>query len=413
MSKPINAAHARRSRSSQQRHELTFGIEEEFFLVDPGTRNLALDVPANFMRSCRIELGADRVGEELLRPQIEIATPVLHGASEARDSLLQLRRRLSDVASRHDLALVAAGTHPFAAWEDQKATDKARYARLIDEYQIVGRRNLLCGLHVHVGVPPGYDRVELMNRLMPWVPMLLALSTSSPFWNGRRTGLLSYRQAAYDEWPRSGIPDSFANEGEYDAFVRLLAGCGALDDGSYLWWAVRPSARFPTLELRIADACTRVDDSLAIAAAFRCLVRAHLRQPMLGAGRSSISRRVIEENRWRAKRYGTGAEFIDESTGTACGFVAALEEMLALVAPDAHALDCEADLAHLRSIVRRGTSAHAQLAVYRAERNRCRTREEALAAVVDWLVRATAVPEPAATTFIPQADQVAADVATA
>ncbi len=412
MSKPIPTAQARPSRRSKQRHELSFGIEEEFFLVDPATRNLAVDVPAHFMRSCRRELG-DRVGEELLRPQIEIATPVLHSAPEARESLQHLRRHLAEIASRFGLALVAAGTHPFGAWEDQKHTDKARYTRLIDDFQIVGRRNLFCGLHVHVGVPEGYDRVVVMNRLMPWVPMLLALSTSSPFWNGRRTGLLSYRQAAYDEWPRSGIPDSFANEGEYDAFVRLLAGCGALGDGSDLWWAVRPSARFPTLELRIADACTRVDDALAIAAAFRCLVRAHLRQPMLGASRSSISRRVIEENRWRAKRYGTGAEFIDEASGTACGFVSALEEMLELVAPDARALDCEADLAHLRTIVRRGTSAHAQLSVYRAERNRCRAREEALSSVVDWLARTTAAREPAATTLATDAAQVTGNVAMA
>lgn len=412
MSKPNHAAQARVARGAQARHELTYGIEEEFFLVDPETRDLAPDVPANFMRRCRLELG-DRVGEELLRPQIELATPVLHSASEARESLLHLRQRLMDNAARFGLVPVAAGTHPFGAWEDQKHTDKPRYARLIDDFQIVGRRNLFCGLHVHVGVPEGHDRVEVMNRLMPWIPMLLALSTSSPFWNGRRTGLLSYRQAAYDEWPRSGIPDSFANEGEYDAFVRLLASCGAIDDGSYLWWAVRPSARFPTLELRIADACTRVDDSLAIAAAFRCLVRAHLRQPMLGAGRSSISRRVIEENRWRAKRYGTGAEFIDEAAGTACGFVTALEDMLALVAPDALALDCQAELAHLRTIVRRGTSAHAQLALYRAERNRCRTREEALSSVVDWLARTTRTLEPASTTPATDAAQAAGELAIA
>ena len=400
------------SRASRQRHELSFGIEEEFFLVDPATRNLASDIPANFMRRCRLALG-DRVGEELLRPQIEIATPVLRNGPEARESLLQLRRQLSEIAASFGLALVAAGTHPLGAWNDQRHTDKARYVRLMDDFQIVGRRNLFSGLHVHVGVPEGYDRVDVMNRLMPWVPMFLALSTSSPFWNGRRTGLLSYRQAGYDEWPRSGIPDSFANEGEYDAFVRLLASCSALEDGSQLWWAVRPSARFPTLELRIADACTRVEDSLAIAAAFRCLVRAHLREPALGAGRSAISRRVVEENRWRAKRYGTGAEFIDESSGTASGFVRTLEDMLELVAPDARALDCEADVAHLRSIVRRGTSAHAQLSVYRAERSRCRTREEALTGVVDWLVRTTAAEEPASTSAIAEPAHDPGDVAMA
>jgi glutamate---cysteine ligase / carboxylate-amine ligase len=388
----------------QPHHDLSYGIEEEFFLVDPNTRNLAVDVPAAFMRNCRVELG-ERVGEEMLRPQIEIATPVLHSAGDARESLVHLRTKLAEVSSRFGLSLVAAGTHPFCTWENQKHTDKARYARLMDDFQIVGRRNVFCGLHVHVGIPQGFDRVDVMNRLMPWVPMLLALSTSSPFWNGRRTGLLSYRQAAYDERPRSGIPDSFANEAEYDAFVRLLASCGALDDGSSLWWAVRPSARFPTLELRVADACSHVDDSLAIAAVFRCLVRAHLRQPLLGAGRSSISRRVIEENRWRAKRYGTGAEFIDEASGTADGFVSVLEEMLSLISPDVEAMGCRAEVEHVRTIVRRGTSAHSQLGIYRTARNRCGTREEALSKVVDWLASATidvqtAAPKPRVATHV-------------
>lgn len=368
--------------------DLSYGIEEEFFVVDRATGDLAGNVPASFVRACRLALGA-RVGDELLQSQIEISTPILHDATQAHESLRVLRDEVAHIAGRYDLGLVAAGTHPFGAWEDQRPTDKDRYARLIDDFQIVGRRNLFCGLHVHVGIPEGHDRVVLMNRLMPWVPMFLALSTSSPFWNGRRTGLLSYRQAAYDEWPRSGIPDAFTNEREYDAFVRLLASCGALRDGSYLWWAVRPSARFPTLELRIADACTRIEDSLAISAAFRCLVRTHLRQPRLGTESSPISRRVIEENRWRAKRYGTDAEIIDEAAGAARGFLEALEAMLALIAPDARALGCEKEIAHLRSIVRKGTSAHQQLAVYRSERNRCRTREQALGGVVDWLIGTT------------------------
>jgi carboxylate-amine ligase len=394
--------------SRPNRFDLTYGIEEEFFLVDRATRDLAADVPAGFLRACRLALG-ERVGEELLQPQVEIATPILHDATQARESLGLLRDEVAAIAARYDLGLVAAGTHPLGAWEDQRTTDKDRYARLIDDFQIVGRRNLFCGLHVHVGVPEGHDRVVLMNRLMPWVPMFLALSTSSPFWNGKPTGLLSYRQAAYDEWPRSGIPDAFTGEREYADFVRLLASCGALRDGSYLWWSVRPSARFPTLELRIADACTRIEDSLAIAAAFRCLVRAHLRQPALGAGASPISRRVIEENRWRAKRYGTDAEIIDESMGSARGFLDALDAMLALIAPDAQALGCEREIAHLRSIVRNGTSAHRQLAVYRGERNRCRSRDQALGGVVDWLIGTTASSEDDRPAVLPGPDQPVGD----
>ena len=389
---------------AHQRFDLTFGVEEEFFLVDPETRNLATQVPAPFLRACRTVMG-DRVAEELLRPQIEIATPVLHRSEQARERLLHLRARLVSTASRFDLALVAAGTHPLAAWEDQSHTNTPRYANLIDDFQIVGRRNLFCGLHVHVSVPPGHDRVSLMNRMMRWVPMFLALSTSSPYWHSRSTGLMSYRQAAYDEWPRSGIPDAFASEAEYEGFVRLLASCGALHDGSYLWWANRPSARFPTLELRIADACTDVDDALALAAAFRCLVRAHLRRPELGACSSAITRRVIDENRWRAKRYGTDAEVIDESAGTSRGFLDTLEELLELIRPDASDFGCESEVAHLRTIVHRGTSAHTQLATYREARNQGRGHADALLDVVDWLATTTSRSVPRASAAVDRSPQ--------
>jgi carboxylate-amine ligase len=367
--------------------ELSYGIEEEFFLVDPATRDLAERVQP-FLRACRLRLG-ERVGEELLQPQVEISTPILHSQCEARESLLGLRGELAARGARHEMGLVAAGTHPFASWDAQRPTQKDRYLHLIDDFQIIGRRNLLCGLHVHVQVPEGHDRVALMNRLMPWLPAFLALSTSSPFWNGAATGLLSYRQAAYDEWPRSGIPDAFCDEREYDGFLRLLASCGAAADGSQVWWAIRPSARYPTLELRIADACTDVEDSLALASAFRCLVRAHLRDPALGRTASAISRRLVDENRWRAKRYGTDAEFIDEASGSSSGFLDTLAELRALVAQDARELGCEAEIAHLSTIVHRGTSAHAQLEVYRNARYRCRSRREAMEDVVDWLARGT------------------------
>lgn len=371
---------------SAPRHalDLTYGIEEEFFLVDPVSRDLVTTPPSGFLRECRLQL-AERVGEEMQQAQVELSTPVLHSTTQARESLGSLRQQLGQVAMRHGLGLVASGTHPFANWAAHRHTDKPRYDRLIDDFQIVGRRNLVNGLHVHVGVPDGVDRVVLMNRLVSWLPVFLALSTSSPFWNGRRTGLYSYRQAAYDEWPRSGIPDAFEDEATYTAFVELLARCEALGDGSFLWWSIRPSTRYPTLELRIADACTRPDDALALAAAFRCLVRAHLRQEALGAQRTSMSRRVTDENRWRAKRYGTAASFIDEDAGAAVGFADILERMIELVGPDAQALECEQEIAHLRTILHEGTSAHRQLAIYRAERDRCLSRQRALQAVVDWL----------------------------
>lgn len=379
-----------------QRHfPYTFGIEEEFFLVNPTTGNVVPRVPKRFVRTCRKRLG-DCVHHEMLQSQVEVSTPILSSAAQARDVLTDLRQGIIGIADSMGLQLVAAGTHPLAVWHEQHHTDQPRYDSLIDDFQMIGRRNLLCALHVHVAVPPEVDRVMLMNRLMPWLPVLLALSASSPFWNRQRTGLLSYRQAAYDEWPRTGIPDFFDDEREYAAFVDLLVQCGAIDDGSYLWWAIRPSARFPTLELRIADSCTRIDDALAIAAAFRCLVRAHVREPELGIGRSALTRRVIEENRWRAKRYGTEATFLAENTGSLVEFPEIIAQLMERVGPDAQALACERELAHLAEIVVRGTSAHEQLAIYRRHRDCGGSRPRALQGVVDWLVSTTAeTPSPA------------------
>jgi glutamate---cysteine ligase / carboxylate-amine ligase len=365
----------------------TFGIEEEYFLVR-ASGNLLKRVPSGFLRSCRRRFGPV-VCAELLQSQIEVASPVFTTSADAHREMAVLRHGLSEEAEGIGCRLVAAGSHPLARWSTLKPTAKPRYSRLIDDFQIIGRRNVLCGLHIHAGVPADVDRVALMNRLMPWLPLLLALSTSSPFWECANTGLLSYRQAAYDEWPRTGIPDFFDDDAAYAGFVDLLVERGAIPDASYLWWAIRPATRFPTLELRITDCCTRVEDSVALASAFRCLVRAHLRQPDLGAGRGAYSRRLIDENRWRAKRWGIEGSMVEESSATPVPVADKLTELRALVADDAVALDCEADLRHLTTIMVRGTSAHQQLAVYRETRERGESHHAALVAVVDWLARAT------------------------
>jgi carboxylate-amine ligase len=367
---------------------LSFGIEEEYFLVDPRTRNAVARVPRHFLKACRKRLGS-AIAPELLQSQIEIATPVLRDDAQARQVLCELRRGLADVARALGYRLLAAGTHPLAAWTEQRSTAKPRYEQLLDDFQIVGRRNVFCGLHVHVGIPPDEDRVRLMNRAMRWLPLFLALSTSSPFWNRQRTGLLSYRQAAYDEWPRTGIPDRFEDQVDYDAFAARLQRAGAIRDASYLWWAIRPSLRWPTLELRIADCCTRVDDALAIAALYRCLLRLLLRRPEVGTAWHGHTRRLIDENRWRAKRHGMEAGFIDEDTGVVRPATAWLDELRTLVAEDARALGCVDNLRRLGTVVARGTSAHEQLAVYAERRGAGLPRSEALREVVDHLLDAT------------------------
>ncbi|MEP7276921.1 MAG: carboxylate-amine ligase, partial [Betaproteobacteria bacterium] len=369
----------------------TFGIEEEFFLTHPRSRSLAIEVPRSFLRACRRRLG-DAIAPELLWSQVEIVSPVFERQAQAREEMTRLRRGVAEIAIEKGLRLLAAGTHPICAWGEQLETPKERYRKIMTDFQIVARRNVLCGLHIHVAVPPQVDRVALMNRVLPWLPVFLALSTSSPFWNRADTGLLSYRQAAYDEWPRTGVPDHFQDEAEYARFVELLAVGGAVKDASFLWWAIRPALRYPTLELRICDACTRLDDTLAITALYRCLIRMLVRKPEHGADWTPFARRLIDENRWRAKRFGLQADFIS-LTGAAprtCREV--VDELLDAVAEDAVALQCEPELACVRKLFNEGTSAHAQVTLYRAFRERGDTPNKAMQAVVDWLIAAT-LPE--------------------
>lgn len=370
--------------------DFTFGIEEEFFLINPRSRNLVAQVPNKLVDVCRQNLGSV-IDHELLQSQIEISSPIFHDHAEALAQMSYFRRCIADVAATMDLQIIACGTPPLAHWPELAYTETPRYERVVQDLQMVARHNLLCGQHVHVNVPASVDRVQLMNRLMPWLPVFLALSASSPFWEKRRTGLLSYRQAAFDEWPRTGIPDFFLDEAEYWRYADLLIKSYAIKDAGFIWWAIRPSSRYPTLELRIADSCTHVEDSVALASLFRCLVRAHMRRPLWGSPRSAITRRVIDENRWRAKRYGTDAEFIDEPSAECKRFADVLEQMLALIAPDIDCLGCQAAVHQIHTMMARGSSAHEQLSVYLAGRAAGLSRIAALRAVTDWLID-TSVP---------------------
>lgn len=366
----------------------TFGIEEEFFLVSPRTFGLMARVPKSFLAACRRRIG-DVVAPELLQSQIEVATPVLHDFDEAASVLDHCRSGLAEVAESMDYRLVSAGTHPSSHWAHLEITAKPRYTRLIADFGIVGRRNVLCGLHVHVAVPPHIDRVMVMNGVMRWLPLFLALSTSSPFWNRHVTGLLSYRQVAYDEWPRTGIPEFFRDQADYDDFAARLVAAGAMRDASFLWWAIRPALRYPTIELRIADACTRVEDSLIIATLYRCLIRALVRDPTLAVPHDAQTRRLIDENRWRAKRDGMEAEFIDERDGAVRPLTAWIHELMSIIAPDREALGADRVLRRLPTLLSRGSSAHAQLQAYQQARLSGAGHDEALRAVVVWLVSRT------------------------
>jgi carboxylate-amine ligase len=368
--------------------DFPFGMEEEYFLVDAATGELSTPAVEDLMRDARAKLG-DVVTSELLQSQIEIASPILHSHDEAREVMFRTRRELSEVVAAHGLNIVAASTHPLGIWQEQLITEKRRYDKLMSDFRIVSQRNLVCGLHVHVAIPEGIDRVEVMNRAMHWLPMFLALSTSSPFWNHRVTGLLSYRQALYDEWPRSGIPDFFQDEADYHAFVDRMQAAGAIADSTHLWWAIRPALRYPTLELRISDVCTRLDDALAIAALYRCLIATLLANPEMGKARSTHTRRLIDENRWRAKRDGIKAELILETSNQVVPVANVVTDLLTDCREQIERLNCAAALEPIDRIFAAGTSAHEQLKIYNDSRAAGDENRQALGKVIDWLKETT------------------------
>ena len=269
-------------------------------------------------------------------------------------------------------------------------TQKDRYEGIMRELRMLGRRNVVCGMHVHVEVPRPEARVDLMNRLLPAMPLLLALSASSPFWQGQATGMAGYRMSAFGEMPRTWLPDLFDGPEDYARYVEVMTRAGAITDASFLWWTLRPSIRFPTLELRVADSCTLLDHTLAIAALYRCLVRLADRRPEWNRGLTGASRGIVAENLWRAQRDGVRAELIDVASGDAMPFTSYLEALLALVAQDAEALGCVGELGAAQAIVAGGTSADRQLAVFAEARGRGLAERDALSAVVDWLAEATA-----------------------
>ena len=375
--------------SSYQDPSFTIGIEEEYLLVDPETRNLAEDPPGTILEECRKRIG-DQVTPEFLRSQIEVGTKICTSIAEAKEELQSLRCCIRNVAEAHGLAVIAASTHPIADWDLQKHTEKDRYNTLAQSMQTVARRLLICGMHVHVGIEDDDLRVDLMGQVSYFLPHLLALSTSAPFWRGRETGLKSYRMAVWNEMPRTGLPPQFDSYGEYRRLVEILVSTGVIEDATKLWWDVRPSDKFPTLEMRMTDICTRMEDAISIAACYRCLLRMLWRLRRNNQRWRQYDRFMIAENRWRASRYGIDEGLIDFGKARIVPFPELLEELITLIREDAEFFDCVAEIEHVREILERGTSAHKQVEVWQEA---CQTGKEdadALRDVVDMLIEETA-----------------------
>ncbi|WP_134494286.1 carboxylate-amine ligase [Microvirga pakistanensis] len=364
--------------------DFKFGIEEEYFVNDAAKRDVAKGRIREFFASCREQL-ADGIQPEMLEPQIEIATKPMVDFAEARAQLTGLRSSVGAIAREYNLSIMASGTHPLAVWSRVRANAQPRYGKVMHDLQMLGSRTVLCGMHVHVEVPDLAARVDIMNRIQPYLPLLLALSTSSPFWQAQRTGLLGYRLAAYRELPRTGLPDLFDGAEDYQRYIDTLVAARAIENSSYVWWVIRPSLKHPTLELRVADSCTRVDDTIAIAALYRCLVRRLSLDATLNAGQTGASRAINDENSWRAMRYGIHGSFVDEKTRSAKPVREILDEVLDMIRGDAKELGCEREVDLARWIVARGTSADRQLTLYTEALGRGLSSRDALVGVVDWL----------------------------
>jgi carboxylate-amine ligase len=366
-------------------------MEEEYFLFDAKTRHSVRRANKRFLLRAQKQLG-DHVMTEMLQSQIEVATPPCNSPQEARTHLAHYRRGLGKLAAEYGLGLAAMGTFPLAYWPEQVMTRKARYGAIMDDLQMIGYRNMLCGMHVHVAVPDVDTRIDLIMRLTAYLPLLLALTTSSPFWQGHLTGLVGYRLAAYDELPRTGLPELFRTNDDYREFVAALKWAKIIPDESYIWWAIRPSLNNPTIELRVADSCTRLDDGVAVAALFRCLVRALDRDRALNAGFDRVGRAITQENKWHAQRYGIGATFVEPFSRSPLTLVQWLDQVIDFIAEDADVLGCVNEIRHLHVIAAQGTSADRQIATFRKATAAGRRRLTALKEVIDWAAAETQAP---------------------
>lgn len=362
----------------------TLGIEEEYLLVDQDSCALAM-APPELMRECSKALEG-QFSPEFLQCQVEIGTHVCTDIAEARKDLCHLRRTVSRIAAQYGLAPIAASCHPFSDWKDQAHTDKERYNALSKALAGVARRMLICGMHVHVGIEERAQRIDLMNQMTYFLPHLLALSTSSPFWQGMDTGLNSYRLTVFDNLPRTGLPPRPESWEDYTQMVDTLVDLHLIEDSSKIWWDLRPSARFPTVESRICDVSPRLEDALSLAALTQCLARMLRRLAKQNQQWRLYDPFLIAENRWRAQRYGISEGLIDLGQRRLRPMGALLDELLELVAEDAAALNCTAEVQGARRIVSGGTSADRQRAAFKAASDAGKSDSDALKAVVQLLI---------------------------
>lgn len=376
---------------------LTLGIEEEYMIIDPETRELTSYVQEMLNRGSM--LFGQNVKAEFMQSQIEVAGHVCANIQEARIELIRLRRAVSDIAAQSGKAIAAAGTHPFSRWRDQVISGGDRYTDLYVDMQDVARRLLIFGMHVHLGFGHSDEAramtIDIMNQIRYFLPHILALSTSSPFWHGRETGLKSYRCVIFESLLRTGIPPAFESYEEYERTIALLAKVGSLGkdvdvkDPTRIWWDVRPNPRIGTLEIRVADICTTVDEAMCVAALIQAVAAMLVRLRASNQSWRLYRSELIQENKWRAARYGVEGKLIDFGLEASVPLTALWEEILGLIDQSVNELGTRKDVEYVHTILEKGTSADRQLATFHRAVEAGDDDHEALKKVMDQVLAET------------------------
>ena len=360
-------------------HKFTLGIEEEFAIVDPVTRELRSHIQ-EILEGGKVVL-KEQIKPEMHQSVVELGTEVCDSIEHAREHVIELRSKLADLAGRAGLKIASTGTHPFSHWRDQHITEGDRYKQIIEDMQLVARANLIFGLHVHVGIPDRDSAIHVMNQVRYFLPHIYALSVNSPFWVGQNTGLKGYRLKVFERFPRTGIPDSFDSLSEYDDYCKLLVKTGCIDNPKKIWWDIRLHPFFDTLELRVCDAQTRVDDTMAIAALIQAIISKLYKLLWQNTTFRIYRRRLLDENRWRASRYGIDGRLIDFGREAEVETRSLLNELLAFIETEVKEFGTQREMAHVERIMREGTGADRQLAAWKNTQD--------MKAVVDQIVEET------------------------
>ena len=363
-----------------KRPSLTVGIEEEYQIIDPETRELRSYI-TQFLEGDHSILRQKSIKPELHQSSVEIGTKVCESVQDARADLVDLRCQVDDMARSEGMCIAAAGSHPFSVWQTQEITPFERYQGLLEDLQELARQTLIFGMHVHVGIEDEEFMVDAMNTLKYFMPHLLALSTSSPFWEGRQTGLKSYRSAMFKRFPRTGLPGDFSSYADYKSYVDVMVAAGSIPNASKIWWDLRPHHQYPTLEFRICDLCTSVDDAICCAALFQALVLKHYKMRKDNVTFRRYPMGMVEENKWRALRYGVEGKLVDFGRQEELPTKMLLTELVEFVDDVLDDLGSRKEVEHVFTILERGTSAARQIKIFE--------ETDDVRKVVDWLVEET------------------------